>query len=55
VEDGIDFNRLPSSLNTTEISDFFHPYRADLMDAYTVSKDFLKRNPKDASIIERAA
>ena len=46
---------LDISLSKTEISDFFHPYKTELMNAYAVSKDFLKRNPKDASIIERAA
>jgi len=46
---------LDPSLNKTEIGGFFQPYNTELMDAYAISKDFLKRNPKDVSIIERAA
>jgi len=46
---------LDTSLNQSGISDFFRPINPDLMDAYAVSRDFLKKNPKDASIIEPAA
>jgi len=46
---------LDASLSKTGIEDFFHPYSTELMDAYAVSKDFLKKSPRDASIIERAA
>jgi len=44
---------LDNSLSETDIQQFFLPIDADLMDAYPVSKDFLKKKPKDASIIER--
>ena len=44
---------LDNTLKTNDIQQFFHPYDADLMDAYPVSKDFLKKRPDDASIIER--
>jgi len=46
---------LDPSLSKTEIGSFFNPYKTELMDAYAVARDFLKRSPKDASIIERAA
>jgi len=46
---------LDPSLQQTDIQQFFQPYDTNQMDAYPVSKDFLKKSPDDASIIERAA
>jgi putative SOS response-associated peptidase YedK len=46
---------LDTSLNEKDINSFFHPFSSDSMDAYAIAKDFLKRSPKDASIIEPAA
>ena len=46
---------LDNSLKTNDIKQFFAPFDTDLMNAYPVSKDFLKKNPHDASIIEPAA
>lgn len=46
---------LDKSLKTTDIQQFFQPFDADKMDAYPIAKDFLKKHPDDASIIERAA
>jgi len=37
------------------IADFLRPFNSDLMDAYPVTNDFLKKNSKDASIIHPAA
>lgn len=37
------------------INDFLRPFNSNLMDAYQITKDFLKKSAKDASIIERAA
>jgi len=42
-------------LSLPGINDFFQPVNSDLMYAYPVSKEFLKKNAKDASVIERAA
>jgi len=46
---------LDDSLKVDEIKAFFRPFDADRMNAYPVAGDFLKRNPKDSSIIEPAA
>ena len=46
---------LDHSLKADEIKQFFLPFDADRMDAYPIATDFLKRNPKDPSIIEPAA
>jgi len=43
---------LDNSLKNTDIQQFFQPFDASKMDAYAISKDFLKRLPDDASIIE---
>ena len=42
-------------LSLPGINDFFRPFGAELMDAYPVASDFLKKSAKDASVIERAA
>jgi len=44
---------LDNTLKENDIQHFFQPFDAAQMDAYPVSKDFLKRSPKDASIIEK--
>ena len=46
---------LDTILNQTGINELFRPFNSDLMNAYPVSKDFLKKSPKDSSVIERAA
>ena len=46
---------LDKSLTQNDIKQFFVPFNTDLMNAYPVSKDFLKKRPDDASIIEPAA
>ena len=46
---------LDSSLKDADIQKFFQPFDADTMDAYPISKNFLKKRQDDASIIERAA
>jgi len=46
---------LDNSLQTDEVSRFLIPYDSRKMDAYPISKDFIKKSPNDASIIERAA
>ena len=46
---------LDSSLGETDIQKFFRPFCPDLMEAYPISRDFLKKLPNDASIIESAA
>lgn len=46
---------LKTSLSTNDIMHFFTPFDDACMHAYPVSKDFLKMNPKDASIIIQAA
>ena len=45
---------LDNSLKKSDIQQFFQPFDANMMDAYPISKDFLKRSPDDASIIEPA-
>ena len=46
---------LDTSLTNTEIEHFFKPFDTNKMDAYPISKDFLKKRPDDPSIIEKAA
>ena len=46
---------LDSSLKNTDIQQFFQPFDNDRMDAYPISRDFLKKRADDASIIEKAA
>jgi len=46
---------LDNSLKENDILPFFQPFSSDLMDAYPISKDFLKKSPDDASIIEPVA
>jgi putative SOS response-associated peptidase YedK len=46
---------LDTSLKNTDIQQFFQPFDASKMDAYPIARDFLKRSPDDATIIERAA
>ena len=46
---------LDSSLNADDIKSFLLPFDSHKMDAYPISKDFLKKSPMDSSIIEPAA
>ena len=46
---------LDTSLTHTDIQQFFQPFDNNRMDAYPIAKDFLKKQPDDPSIIERAA
>jgi putative SOS response-associated peptidase YedK len=46
---------LDRSLNRPDIERFFRPFDTNLMDAYPISNDFLKKSPDDASIIEPAS
>jgi putative SOS response-associated peptidase YedK len=46
---------LDNSLKADEIKRFFTPYDSRKMDAYSISKDFIRKSPNDASIIEPAA
>jgi putative SOS response-associated peptidase YedK len=46
---------LNNSLKTNDIKQFFMPFDASGMDAYPISRDFTKKRPGDASIIEPAA
>jgi len=46
---------LDNSLNINEIKYFMNSYDSNKMDAYRISQDFLKKNPKDASILQPAA
>jgi len=46
---------LSNSLKTNNIQDFFNPFEDEMMDAYPVSKDFLKKRSDDVSVIEKAA
>ena len=43
---------LDNSLKQNDILSFFQPFDAAQMEAYPISKDFLKKSPKDASILE---
>lgn len=42
------------NLNKEGIKELLKPFDADKMNAYIINKDFLKKNPKDKSIIEAA-
>jgi len=44
-----------NSLKANNIKQFFQPFDANKMNAYPISKDFTKKRPDDASIIEKAA
>jgi len=46
---------LDITLNQTKISNLFRPFSPELMSAHPVSKNFLKKSAKDASVIEPAA
>jgi len=46
---------IDNSLKANDIKQFFQPFDANKMDAYPISKDFTKKRPDDASIIEKAA
>ena len=46
---------LDKTLKSIDIQQFFLPYDHEKMDAYPISKDFLKKLPDDPTIIERAA
>jgi len=43
---------LASTLRKSDIKQFFQLFDTDMMDAWPVSNDFLKKSPDDASIIE---
>ena len=46
---------IDNSLKTNDIKGFFEPYNAGRMSAYPIAGDFIKRDPKDSSIIKPAA
>jgi putative SOS response-associated peptidase YedK len=46
---------LNNSLNVDDIKQFFLPFNSNKMDAHKIAKDFLKKSPKDATIIKPAA
>jgi putative SOS response-associated peptidase YedK len=46
---------LDNSLKANDINRLIKPFESDLMDAYAITRDFVKRNPKDSTIIEPAA
>ena len=46
---------LDKTLKENEITQFFQPFDNERMDAYPISKDFLKKRPDDPTTIERAA
>ena len=46
---------IDNSLSMNDIKSFFNPFYNEKMDAYPVSRDFLKKSPKDSSIIDPAA
>lgn len=46
---------LNPTLKSTDIQQFFQPFDDNQMNAYPISKDFLKKQADDASIIEKAA
>lgn len=45
---------LEPNLQKTEIASFLKPYNADLMDAYIIKNNFIKKLPTDKTILERA-
>lgn len=46
---------LDNSLNAIDINRFFLPFDSQMMDAYRISNDFIKKRSNDVSIIEPAA
>ena len=46
---------LDACLKLPGVNDFLRPFNSVMMDAYPISKDFLKKGAKDASVIEQAA
>lgn len=45
---------LKPDLSKSEITSLLKPYNADLMDAYVIKNDFMKKVPTDETILERA-
>ena len=45
---------LEPGLSKAEIATLLNPYDADLMDAYVIRNDFMKKVPTDETILERA-
>lgn len=45
---------LDPKLSKSDIRSFLKPFDEDKMDAYIIEKDFLKRNPYDPSILDKA-
>ena len=45
---------LKSDLSKVEISSLLKPYDANLMDAYIIQSDFIKKAPTDETILQRA-
>jgi hypothetical protein len=45
---------LEPGLSKAKIATLLKPYDADLMDAYVIRNDFIKKNPTDETILERA-
>lgn len=45
---------LKPDLSKSEISSLLKPYDVDLMDAYVIRNDFMKKVPTDETILERA-
>ena len=45
---------LNPNLTKQEIATFLHPYEADKMDAYVIENDFIKKNPTDKTILNKA-
>ena len=46
---------LDASLTQASVNDFFVPFASEKMDAYEISRDFLKKGAKDATVVERVA
>ena len=44
---------LDGSLNVKDIKSFFHPFEAVAMDAYSITRDFMKRSATDYLIIDK--
>lgn len=45
---------LNPSLQKADIASLLKPYDAELMDAYVIDNDFIKKAPNDSSILQRA-
>lgn len=45
---------LEPALSKSEIASFLKPYDAELMDAYVIKNDFIKKVPTDETVIERS-